>query len=446
MQLLEYLKLCSSGIRIHKKRTFQTIFITGIILCISATLIFVLQGIENTILDEMTSSTDHKIFIKTSIESEVCNETCNIHAERQQIEQNIKKYNGKIIRTKIFNINNHKFYTLKNTKLLNSDQNNTSVPSISAPIGVIADLISLKIPNYDENFDNKTNFIKKIYKDILHQKITTKTGEQYYISNILPSRLFAPNLALSNLNIKNSLLDIIFSQLDTSSSINIIERETKQYIDLNKNNNETKNLEEDSTIFAEFDNIESVAKYYHSKENYCTKINHILGNCNKAHKYYVEAVISDPLSVYEKFQNIWSILKVSSIILSTLLIIITICTYTRIITKEEKVISLYQAMRATKVQITTIFTVHLLLLCIATIILSLILAVLTTVCFNIINKDILQKTLMIGLSINVNNIFIIGWNSIILIPIISLVLSVFLTVIINNQSFSSHKIAQQLKN
>ena len=95
MQLLEYLKLGSSGIRIHKKRTFQTIFITGIILCISATLIFVLQGIENTVLDKMTSSTDHKILVKTSIESKVCNETCNIHAERQQIEQNIKKYNGK---------------------------------------------------------------------------------------------------------------------------------------------------------------------------------------------------------------------------------------------------------------------------------------------------------------------------------------------------------------
>ena len=444
MQLLEYLKLGSSGIRIHKKRTFQTIFITGIILCISATLIFVLQGIENTVLDKMTSSTDHKILVKTSIESKVCNETCNIHAERQQIEQNIKKYNGKIIITKIFNINNHKFYALKNTKLLNSDQNDTSVPSISAPIEVIADLMDLKIPNYDENFDNKTNFIKKIYKDILHQKITTKTGERYYVSNILPSRLFAPNLALSNLNVKNSPLDIIFSQLDTSSSINIIEKETKQYID--PNNNETKNLEEDSTIFAEFDNIESAAKYYHNKENYCTKINHIIENCDKAHKYYVEAVISDPLSVYEKFQNIWSILKISSIILSTLLIIITICTYTRIITKEEKVISLYQAMRATKIQITKIFTVHLLLLCIATIILSLILAILITVCFNIINKDILQKTLMIGLSINANNIFIIGWNSVILIPIVSLILSVFLTIMINNQSFSSHKIAQQLKN
>ena len=444
MQLLEYLKLGSSGIKIHKKRTFQTIFITGIILCISATLIFVLQGIENTVLDKMTSSTDHKILVKTSIESEVCNETCNIHVERQQIEQNIKKYNGKIIRTKIFNINNHKFYALKNTKLLNSDQNDTSVPSISAPIEVIADLIDLKIPNYDENLDNKTNFIKKIYKDILHQNITTKTGEQYYVSNILPSRLFAPNLALSNLNVKNSPLDIIFSQLDTSGSINIIEKETKQYID--PNNNGTKSLEEDSTIFAEFDNIESAAKYYHNKENYCTKINHIIGNCDKAHKYYVEAVISDPLSVYEKFQNIWSILKISSIILSTLLIIITIRTYTRIITKEEKVISLYQAMRATKAQIVKIFTVHLLLLCIATIILSLILAILTTVCFNIINKDILQKTLMIGLSIEVNNIFIIGWNSVILIPIVSLILSVFLTIIINNQSFSSHKIAQQLKN
>jgi len=444
VQLLEYLKLGSSGIRIHKKRTFQTIFITGIILCISATLIFVLQGIENTVLDKMTSSTNHKILVKTSIESEVCNETCNIHIKRQQIEQNIKKYNGKIIRTKIFNINNHKFYALKNTKLLNSDQNDTSVPSISAPIEVIADLIGFKIPNYDENFDNKTNFIKKIYKDILHQKITTKTGEQYYVSNILPSKLFAPNLALSNLNVKNSPLDIIFSQLDTSGSINIIEKETKQYID--PNNNETKNLEEDSTIFAEFDNIESAAKYYHNKENYCTKINHIIGNCDKAHKYYVEAVISDPLSVYEKFQNIWSIFKISSIILSTLLIIITVCTYTRIITKEEKVISLYQAMRATKIQITKIFTVHLLLLCIATIILSLILAILITVCFNIINKDTLQKTLMIGLSIEVNNIFIIGWNSAIFIPIVSLILSVLLTIMINNQSFSSHKIAQQLKN
>ena len=103
-------------------------------------------------------------------------------------------------------------------------------------------------------------------------------------------------------------------------------------------------------------------------------------------------------------------------------------------------------MRATKIQITKIFTIHLLLLCIATIILSLILAIIITVCFNIINKDILQKTLMIGLSINVNNIFIIGWNSAIFIPIVSLILSVLLTIMINNQSFSSHKIAQQLKN
>ena len=187
MQLLEYLKLGSSGIRIHKKRTFQTIFITGIILCISATLIFVLQGIENTVLDKMTSSTDNKILVKTSIKSKVCNETCNIHIKRQQIEQNIKKYNGKIIRTKIFNINNHKFYALKNTKLLNSDQNDTLVPSISAPIEVIADLIDLEIPNYDEDLDIKTNFIKKIYKDILHQKITTKTIYQiFYQVDFLP--------------------------------------------------------------------------------------------------------------------------------------------------------------------------------------------------------------------------------------------------------------------
>ena len=388
----------------------------------------------------MTASTNHRILIKTSIENKICEEPCNILVEKQKMKEKINSYHGKIINAKIFNLNQYKFYALENTKLLDSVQKKDKAKLISAPIEVVADLMDLKVPDYNEKLEAKINFIKRIHENVLHQTITTKTGENYYISNILPGRLFASNLALYNLNIKNNPLDIILSQLDTSSSINIIEKDVEQNTISIQDDDKMKSLEENNIVFAEFDNIKSASNYYHDQENYCSRFNYAIGKCDKAYKYHVEAAISNPLSIYEKFQDIWTIFKFFTIILSILSVIIATSTYTRIIAKEEKVISLYKTMRATKSQITKIFTIHLLLLSITTIFLSLLIAIIINIFFNIINGNILQKTFTLGLSINVKNTLIFGCNPIIIIPTVSLILSAFLAIIINSHSFSIKKI------
>ena len=46
----------------------------------------------------------------------------------------------------------------------------------------------------------------------------------------------------------------------------------------------------------------------------------------------------------------------------------------------------------------------------------------------------IQNALTVGLSTKVNDVFIFGWNNIILIPIYGLIVSVVLTILLNNQS------------
>ena len=91
-------------------------------------------------------------------------------------------------------------------------------------------------------------------------------------------------------------------------------------------------------------------------------------------------------------------------------------------------------MYATKRQITTIFTLQLFIICLITIIFSIALSFVFTLIFNAINMENIQNALTVGLSTKVNDVFIFGWNNIILIPIYGLIVSVVLTILLNNQS------------
>lgn len=439
MKPLDYLRFSFAGIKIHKKRTAKIVFLTGLIFMVITTITFILQGTESMILKNITSTMDGRIVVKTSIDPDYCVKPCNDNKNLKQIKNNIQKYHGKILNHTSVIIDNQSFYKIQGLKnsndIINHGQPDTSIPSISAPIETILELLDIKMQTPDNQIASKTSFIKDVVNGTLHKVVTTRSGKKVYVSDIYPSNFFSHNLTQPDVNQNQYPLDMIFNQIYSTKSLNIIKTNENSFsnkYDIAAPTSENKNTTE---VFALFEDILSASNYFHDKQNYCTRIRYALGSCGEDYRYHIESVISDPINTYEKFNEFWSVFRLAVTILSIILIIVTTSTYTRIIAKDKQIISIYKSMYATKRQITTIFTLQLFIICLVTIIFSIALSFIFTLIFNAQNIENIQNTLIVGLSTKVDNVFIFGWNNIILIPIYGLVVSVALTILLNNQSF-----------
>lgn len=438
MKPLDYLKFSFAGIKIHKKRTAKIVFLTGLIFMVITVITFILQGTENMILKNMTSAMDGRIVVKTSIDPDYCVKPCNGNENLKKIKDNIQKYHGKILNTTNITIDNQVFYKfeeLKDSKnTANPDQTDISIPSISAPIETILELVDIKIQNPNTQNSSKVSFIKDVVDNTLHKVITTKSGKKVYVSDIYPSNFFSHNLTQPDVNQNQYPLDMIFNQIYSTKSLNIIQNNKDSFSNTNNMAAPTSENKNTTEVFALFEDIISASNYFHDKQNYCTRLKYALGSCGEDYRYHIESVISDPINTYEKFNEFWSVFRLVVTILSIILIIVTTSTYTRIIAKDKQIISIYKSMYATKRQITTIFTLQLFIICLITIIFSIILSSIFILIFNVINMENVKNTLTVGLSTKVDNVFIFGWNNIILIPIYGLIVSVVLTILLNNQS------------
>lgn len=439
MKPLDYLKFSFAGIKIHKKRTAKIVFLTGLIFMVITVITFILQGTENMILKNMTSAMDGRIVVKTSIDPDYCVKPCNGNENLKKIKDNIQKYHGKILNTTNITIDNQGFYKfeeLKNSKnTVNLNKTDTSIPVISAPIETILELVDIKIQNPNTQNDSKVSFIKEVVDSTLHKVVTTKSGKKVYVSDIYPSNFFSHNLARPDVNQNQYPLDMIFNQIYSTKSLNIIQNNKDSFSNTNNMATPTSENKNTTEVFALFEDIISASNYFHDKQNYCTRLKYALGSCGEGYRYHIESVISDPINTYEKFNEFWSAFRIAVTILSIILIIVTTSTYTRIIAKDKQIISIYKSMYATKRQITTISTLQLFIICLITIIFSIALSSIFILIFNVINMKNVKNTLTVGLSTKVDNVFIFGWNNIILIPIYGLVVSVALTILLNNQSF-----------
>lgn len=443
MKPLDYLRFSFAGIKIHKKRTAKIVFLTGLIFMVITTITFILQGTESMILKNMTSAMDGRIVVKTSIDPDYCVKPCNDNENLKQIKDNIQKYHGEILNTTNMTIDKQVFYKfeeLKNSKnTVNLNKTDTSIPVISAPIETILELVDIKIQNPNTQNSSKVSFIKDVVDNTLHKVITTKSGKKVYVSDIYPSNFFSHNLTQPDVNQNQYPLDMIFNQIYSTKSLNIIQNNKDSFSNTNNMAAPTSENKNTTEVFALFEDIISASNYFHDKQNYCTRLKYALGSCGEDYRYHIESVISDPINTYEKFNEFWSVFRLAVTILSIILIIVTTSTYTRIIAKDKQIISIYKSMYATKRQITAIFTLKLIIICLITIIFSIALSFVFTLIFNIINSEHIQNTLIIGLSTMVDKKFIFGLNNIILIPVYGLIASVVLTILLNNQSFYPKK-------
>ena len=123
MRSADYLRLGFAGVKAHKKRAFTVVAIVGLLFSVITAGTFILQGLENMVLETMLEPTKGKILVMSGVDAETCGENCDLKKEVSQINSNIEKYNGKVIQAEVSQTEDCIFYQLRENIFCESAEN-----------------------------------------------------------------------------------------------------------------------------------------------------------------------------------------------------------------------------------------------------------------------------------------------------------------------------------
>lgn len=454
MRIIDYLRLGFAGVKAHKKRAFTVVIIVGLLFSVITAGAFILQGLENVALGIMLAPTDGKVLVVSSVDAKICGDNCDIAAEVAEIKKNIERYDGKLIPAKISQTADGMFYRTKE-KVFSSETNNTTdVTQVIVPLGTAANLAGIEMPERDAEAIGRLVAIREVLEKTLHRTIESKTGEKYYIAEILPSGVYANNLSFMNIGQDGNPLNLILGQIRTGVSQNFITKSAKTEPKVDESNTEQPSgfiamedidAEEMGIVFARFENIETAYKYYQDKVNYCSETDRIFNMCGKDYKYQVVSAVSDPLTTYDNLQNVWLIFKIVALVLVIIAIIIALSTYARLIGKDLKIISLYHALGATKGQIRVAYVVYLLMLSLMAIGFAAILGLILAAVLSMANMAALEQVRSLAFGAEAEAIWLIGWNNLLWWLAGAMLLTAVIAVVLGNGNFTSKELAKKMK-
>lgn len=455
MRLVDYLRLGFAGVKAHKKRAFTVVIIVGLLFSVITAGTFILQGLENMVLETMLEPTKGKILVMSGVDAETCGENCDLKKEVSQINSNIEKYNGKVIPAEVSQTTDGMFYKLEEDVFVNAhSENNSNVTEVIVPLDTAAKLAEIEMPEQGAEIAGKLEAIDKVQSKTLQQIVTSKTGAKYHIAKILPSGVYASDLSFMNIEQGNNPLNLIFGQIRTGMSQNFITKSAEVKPEVGSNDDgqysgfitmDDVKAEEMGIVFAEFENIEAAYDYYRDKVNYCSEKDRIFRMCGKDYRYQVVSAVSNPLTTYENLQNIWLVFKIVAAILAVIALIIALSTYARLISKDMKIISLYHALGATKGQIRVVYAVYLLMLSLMAVGFAILLGLGLAAMLSAVNMESMKQVWSLAFGTQAGEIWLIGWNNLIWWIIGVMILAAIVAVIIGNGNFTSRELAKKIK-
>lgn len=455
MRFFDYLRLGLSGVGAHKKRTFAIGAITGLLFSVIASGIFILQGLEDNVFHKMLQPTNGRLLVMTSVEKYPCGEKCNLGIESAKIKRNIEKYNGNVVNAKIIQTELGAFYKVDSSFLegMRNPSIDNEVAIVVVTLKTAAGLVNIELPERDAELSEKLKNINDVRARTLKKIITSSTGKKYYIADILPGEVYAGDLSFANIR-RGSPLDLVLGQISTGASQNLIIREAEIHSDgkptpMEKVSGfvqaEDIDSEKMGIVFAEFENLEKAYNYYKDTANYCKKLDRFFGSCDESYKYHVASVISDPLSTYDSFKDIWSVAKNIALALGILAAIIAISTHIRLIAADIKIISLYRAMGASKHQLRLIYFIYLTFLNLVAVASALIVGLISGILLSLSNSLELEQLFTLGFGLESGSIYLVGWNNLALIIVGSAPLLAIISVLLGNGNFKTKDLIQRLK-
>lgn len=454
MRLADYLRLGFAGVKAHKKRVFTVVIIVGLLFSVITAGAFILQGLENVALGTMLAPTDGKVLVVSSVDAKICGEDCDIAEEVGKIKENVERYGGKIIPAKISQTADEMFYKMERNLFGNKVSDTTDATQVAVSLGTAATPADIKMPERDAKVAEQLNAIRKVREKTLGKVVENRTGEQYYIAEILPGGVYANSLSFMNIGQGGNPLDLILGQIRTGMSQNFIIKSAKMEPKADESNTgqssgfiamEDVDTEAMGMVFAEFEDVKVAYNYYQDKANYCSETDRIFSMCGKDYKYQVASAISDPITTYDNLQNVWLVFKIVAAVLAVIALIIAISTYGRLIGRDMKIIALYHAMGANKRQIRLVYLTYLLMLSIMAVGFAIVVGLTLAAILSLVNMTAMTQVFMLGFGVETSEIWLVGWNGLILGVAGAMVLAVAIAVLLSNGNFGTKELARKLK-
>jgi len=455
VRLADYLRLGFAGVKAHKKRAFTVVIIVGLLFSVITAGVFVVQGLEDRVLGMMLAPTDGKVLVMSSVDMQTCGEDCDTEAEIGKIKQNIEKYGGRIIEAEISQTTDGMFYKL-GEGVFKADSNNADrgATEVVVPLSIAAKLADIEMPERDADLAKKLEAMRDVREKALHKVVESKAGEKYYIAEILPGGVYVSDLSFMNIGQSGNPLDLILGQMRTGVSQSFIMKAAEKWSEVDNNDMvrpsgfvpaEDIDTEAMGMVFARFPDIETAYEYYRNKANYCSETDRIFSMCGKDYKYQVMSAVGDPIMTYENLQNIWLVFRIVAAVLAVIAVIIMISTYGRLIGKDMKIIALYHALGANKVQIKIVYLTYLLMLSLMTVGFAIVVGLGLARLLSIVNMTALEQVFTLGFGMEVGEIWLVGWNNLLWGMIGVIIVAAVFAVVLGNSQFADRELARKMK-
>ena len=451
MSTFDYLRLGTANILGHKKRCFTVIIIISAMISILTAGALVIQGTENAVLAENNRLTNGKVLLQTALNTSYCqadDQDCDLDHKIASSKALIAQYGGEILNVPSYR---DQFTTLSAlpTNILNSSITDElkSLPNDTLPLIIsarqAATWMQISLPMSEQMPNQKVATVEKIRSATLHQTITNKqtttASRDFFVLDLSPSSVGASSLNLSAVRQDDSPFNIILSSISTGSSQTFLVDSPairKQLGDP---------VATPESIWALFPDSESAAKYSENSAFYCDDYLQFRGKCPTSYLGEVIPAFGNPIWPVSSFKNIHTIYRIVCIALMAIAVIIILSTFSRLIAKDTKVISLYHALGASKGQICLIYCTYLFSVSFLASFFALFIGALLTLILNLCNATALSQIFTLAFGSEYHSIILLGWNPAILYMVATLFITSIITILINYYQFSSKKLAQKLK-
>ena len=339
--------------------------------------------------------------------------------------------------------------------MFSSETNNaTDVTRVIVPLGTAANLAGIEMPERDAEVADKLAATQEVREKTLGKVVKNEASEKYYITEILPSGVYANNLSFMNIGQGGNPLDLILGQIRTGVSQNFITKSAKTEPKMDEDDMgqssgfivmEDIDAEAMGMVLAQFEDVKAAYNYYQDKANYCSETDRIFNMCGKDYIYQVVSAVSDPTMTYENLQNAWLVFMLIAAVLTIIALIIAISTYGRLIGKDLKIISLYHALGATKRQIRVVYAVYLLMLSLMAVVFAILLGLAFAATLSIMNMEALKQVWTLAFGTQASEIWLIGWNNLVWWIVGVMMLAPVVAVVLGNGNFTSKELARKMK-
>lgn len=443
MRLNDYLKLGFAGVRAHKKRAIMTTIIVGIIFSLIFMAYFLFKGAEGLAFAKINQPTSGKILLSSTNDIDQCTAPDDCQSKALAFSEKVEEFGGKIIKNSFSVSTADGIFPVLPVEILSAA---IQADLSQAPTGAIPILMSIStllawqdIELFSEadryNKDRAAVAAKVIPKmetaltSSLGQVVSSPSGVDYYVAGFLPSNTGVAMSLESVLRKGNAWLDIILMPIAGGSSLPIILQvdnltfpETMEIVPAQSPT---------SPLFSIFPNVESAYDFSRT----VARSGSPLPTC----------LFGDLFSTISQYQSLQQIIKIVANILAVVAVIVIVTTYLRLLGQDHKIISVYFASGATKLQICLVYCVYLTILSLLAILFALCLGSLAALVINLIYQTPLEQLFALNFGTLKTPVILFGWDFAILKYIILIIILAPLSVLMGQGNFSRARLAHQLK-